>query len=106
MDTFIQVMTTTETKGEADRIAARLVEGKQAGCVQVIGPIVSTYQWEGAVERGEEWLCLIKTSRKLFPEVEKTITELHPYDVPEIIALPIVTGSAPYLAWLDGELKK
>ncbi len=106
MEQFIQVMTTTESKEDAEKIARTLVEEKLAGCIQILGPLVSTYRWEGAVEQGEEWLCSIKTSKELFPAVETAIKELHPYEVPEIIALPIVVGSAEYLGWLGGQLRK
>jgi periplasmic divalent cation tolerance protein len=105
MSDYIQVMTTTEKKEEAQRIARVLVEKRLAGCVQVLGPITSTYWWQDQVESAEEWLCFIKSSRQLYPELETTITEVHPYDTPEIIATPIVTGSRDYLSWLAGELK-
>lgn len=106
MEGFVQIMTTTEAKEDAVKIARALVEEKLAGCVQISGPLVSTYRWEGRVEQGEEWLCSIKTSNELFSAVERAIKELHPYDVPEIVALPIVTGSAEYLEWLGGQLSK
>jgi periplasmic divalent cation tolerance protein len=106
MEKFIKIFTTTEVKDDAEKIAEALVEQQLAACVQIIGPILSTYRWEGAVERGEEWLCSIKTAEALFGEVEKTIKTLHPYDVPELVALPIVNGSDEYLAWLGDQLRK
>ena len=105
MSDYIQVMTTTETKEEAQKIARALVEKRLAGCVQVLGPIASTYWWQDQVESAEEWLCFIKSSRQLYLELETAITEVHPYDTPEIIATPIVTGSRGYLSWLADELK-
>jgi periplasmic divalent cation tolerance protein len=98
---FLVVLTTTAEKTDAETIARALVERKLAGCVQVLGPIGSTYRWQGKVESAEEWLCLIKTRSGLFETVEGTIRELHPYEVPEIVALPIVQGSRSYLDWLS-----
>lgn len=106
MTDFLQVMTTTETRADAERIARALVERRLAGCVQVIGPLHSTYWWESAVETAEEYLCLVKSSREAYPALEAAIQELHPYDVPEILAVPVAAGSAAYLAWLQGELRR
>ncbi|MDD5532966.1 MAG: divalent-cation tolerance protein CutA [Syntrophales bacterium] len=101
---YIQVSTTTESREDAGRIAAALVERGLAGCVQVIGPIASTYRWQGKIETATEWLCLIKTSRDAYDRVEKSIRELHPYEVPEIIAVPLTQGSRNYLAWLGEQI--
>lgn len=103
---YIQVFTTTEKKEEAERIAKALVDRKLAACVQIVGPVVSTYWWKGNVEKGEEWLCFIKSKREIYEELEGTIKEVHPYETPEIIALPIVAGSKDYLEWLGEEVKK
>lgn len=100
MDEFIQVITTTTEKTEAQRLAHVLVEMGLAGCVQLIGPITSVYRWQGAIEEAPEWLCLIKTSRALYAEVEETIRCLHSYETPEILAVPVIAGSVSYLAWL------
>ncbi len=100
MTDYLQVQTTLEKRADAERLARALVEQRLAACVQVVGPIQSVYRWKDQIETAEEWLCLIKTCRDLYPVVEKTILELHPYEVPEIIALPIAVGSANYLAWL------
>ena len=100
MADYLQVQTTAGSAGEAERIGAALVERRLAACVQTVGPIASRYRWQGEVETAEEWLCLIKTSAARYPEVEAAISELHPYEEPEIIATPIVAGSAGYLAWL------
>ncbi len=104
MPDHIQVMTTTARRDEAERIAVTLVEARLAACVQVLGPIASTYRWKGAIESSQEWLCLIKTRQDLYEKVEASIRGVHPYEVPEVLALPVVAGSAPYLAWLDGEV--
>ncbi|OPY89215.1 MAG: Divalent-cation tolerance protein CutA [Smithella sp. PtaU1.Bin162] len=104
MKTYIQITTTTEIKEQAQIIARYLVEEKLAACVQILGPIASTYRWKGKIETTEEWLCLIKTRGSLYAQVEKAIINLHPYETPEIIAVPIVKGSSDYLAWLDDTL--
>ncbi len=100
LDAF-QVMTTTDTPELARRLAALLVQSRLAACVQVIGPITSTYWWEGQVEEAQEWLCLAKTRAERFAEIEQCIREHHSYDVPEIIAVPVSDISAPYLQWLQ-----
>jgi periplasmic divalent cation tolerance protein len=105
MTDFIQVVTTTDSREDADRIARALVEQRVAGCVQILGPISSTYRWQGEIETAEEWLCLIKSRRDRYPDLEQAIQELHSYDVPEILATPVVAGSAAYLQWLADELR-
>ena len=106
MKSFIQVSTTTETKEEAQKIAKYLVEQKFAACVQITGPIESTYHWKGHVETANEWLCLIKTREDYFDKVEAAIKKLHSYETPEIIAIPIFKGSREYLNWLCDETEK
>ncbi len=106
MSDYLQIVTTTETKDDANRIAAALVERRLAACVQVLGPITSTFRWEGEVQTAEEWQCVAKTRAALYPQVEAAIRELHTYQVPEIIATPIVAGSRAYLDWIDGEVSK
>jgi periplasmic divalent cation tolerance protein len=106
MEEYLQISTTSEEKQDAERIARSVVEKRLAACVQITGPIISTYHWKGAIETSEEWLCLIKSRRDLYEEIEKAIKEIHPYETPEIIATPIVAGSEDYLAWLGDELKK
>jgi len=103
---YIQVFTTTEKKEDAEKIAKALVEKRLAGCIQVVGPIISTYWWKDNVETAEEWLCIIKSKKDIFNELEKSIKEIHPYEVPEIIAMPVVAGSDDYLQWLSKELRK
>jgi periplasmic divalent cation tolerance protein len=101
MAEFLQVLTTAGSEEEAGRIAAVLVERRLAACVQVVGPIVSRYRWQGAIEEEREWQCLAKTTRAAYDAVEAAIREAHSYDEPEIIATPIVAGSAGYLAWIE-----
>ena len=104
MEGFIQVMTATERKEDAERIARSLVEMRLAGCVQIVGPVVSVYRWKGRIETAEEWLCLIKSSEDRYGAIEEAIRSRHPYETPEIISLPITAGSRDYLNWLRGEL--
>lgn len=101
MTDCVQVLTTAGSEEEAERIAHLLVERRLAACVQVVGPIVSRYRWQGAVEEEREWQCLAKTTRVAYPEVEAMIRELHSYDEPEIVAIEIIAGSAAYLAWIN-----
>jgi periplasmic divalent cation tolerance protein len=105
MTEFVQITTTTGKRQDAEQIAAELVSRKLAGCVQVSGPIVSTFRWQGKVETGEEWMCVIKTSREKIADIKRTFEEIHPYEVPEMIAIPIIEGSEEYLHWLQTELE-
>jgi periplasmic divalent cation tolerance protein len=102
---YIQVVTTTENREDAQRIARTLVEQRLAACVQILGPITSTYWWKEAVEIAEEWLCLIKSREDRYRELEQTIRDLHPYEVPEILAMPVLAGNPSYLQWLTNELR-
>ena len=104
MAEHIQVLTTTGSRADAQAIADALVEQRLAGCVQVVGPITSTYRWQGKVETAEEWLCLAKSRRDLYEAVERAIRAVHPYEEPEILAVPVTAGSASYLRWLDENL--
>ena len=90
---------------EAARLADLLIGAHLAGCVQILPEIESVYRWEGKIERQAETLLLAKTTRSKFDELEREVRALHSYDTPEIIALPIVTGSAPYLEWLSESVK-
>lgn len=101
----IVVMTTVADRADAERIAAALVAKQVAACVQVSGPIESTFRWKGQVEVAQEWMCLIKSRRDLYPEIETAIRELHSYQQPEIIALPVVAGSAGYLRWVADSVR-
>jgi periplasmic divalent cation tolerance protein len=106
MPEYIQVVTTVKHRDEAARIGRALVEERLAACVQISGPITSTYRWRGQIETAEEWQCMAKSRRDLFEPIERTIRRLHSYETPEIIATPISAGSEAYLAWLDAELAK
>ena len=101
MSNHVEITTTTASRDDARRIARTLVEKRLAACVQIRGPIESTYRWQGNVETAEEWQCVAKTRRDLFGEVERAIRELHPYDVPEILAVEIIATSEAYARWLE-----
>jgi periplasmic divalent cation tolerance protein len=104
MTEHLQVLTTIDSEEAAERISAALVERRLAACVQVAGPISSTYRWQGKIERAREWMCVAKTTAERYPEVEEAIRELHSYDEPEIVATPIVAGSVGYLDWIGESL--
>ena len=85
-------------------MARTLVEERHAACAQVQGPIESTYRWEGRIERAAEWYCHLKTTLAAAPGLRARLRELHPYDTPEIIALPIVDGDPTYLRWIGASV--
>lgn len=103
MTDFIQVFTTMDKEEDARKIGGLMVEKKLAACVQILGPISSIYRWKGKVEEAKEWLCIFKSRRGLFQKLEKGIRSGHPYEVPEIVSLPIESGSRDYLNWLRDE---
>ena len=105
MSEYIQITTTTDNRDLAVKIAGSLVEQKIAACAQVSGPITSIYEWKGKIENSQEWYCVIKTRKDLYPRVEERIKKLHSYEVPEIIAVPIVAGNPAYLEWIDDVTK-
>ena len=100
-----QVTTTVATQADAERIAATLVEERLAACVQIAGPIASTYRWQGAIEHATEWYCHCKTTLARYPALEARLRALHPYETPEIIALPIVAALPAYLAWIEDSVR-
>ncbi|MGA2001268.1 MAG: divalent-cation tolerance protein CutA [Terriglobales bacterium] len=93
------VLTTTATREDAGKIARALVERRLAACVNVVA-IESVYRWKDEVESAEEWLLLIKTTAAAYDHVHAAIKELHTYDLPECVLLPIESGSEEYLAWI------
>jgi periplasmic divalent cation tolerance protein len=94
------VLTTTGSRTEAQTIGSALVEQRLAACVNIVGPISSTYRWQGKVENAEEYLLIIKTTAAAFPRVRDAIQRLHSYELPECIEVPIEDGSAAYLEWI------
>ena len=104
MTNKVVVLSTCGSPEEADKIARELVSQRLAACVSIVAGVRSLYQWKGALEDSQETLLLIKSTRELFPRLKSELSRLHSYEVPEIIALPVVDGAEPYLAWMDAEL--
>jgi periplasmic divalent cation tolerance protein len=103
---YVVVLVTCGTRSEARKIARRVVEQRLAACVNVLDARVeSFYRWKGQIERGREYLLLIKTARRNLRKLQAEVERLHSYDVPEFIALPIVSGSSAYLRWLGESLQ-
>ena len=102
----IVVLSTCPSEEEATRIARELVAKRLAACVNIIGGVRSIYHWKDAMEDSQEVLLVIKTSRALFENLRSQIERTHSYEVPEVIALPIVDGAESYLDWLGRSLAK
>lgn len=98
------VLTTAGSQKEADEIATNLVGARLAACVNIVPGITSVYRWQGEVQRDREWLLVAKTRRETLDALMKRVHELHSYEVPEVIAVPVVAGSEAYLHWVDGEV--
>lgn len=103
MTTPILILCNTPDQACAERIAAHLVERRLAACVNILAPCQSVYRWQGQIERAAEVPLLIKTVQSRYAALESAIRDLHPYEVPEIIAIPISEGLPAYLAWLAAE---
>ncbi|MCB9756802.1 MAG: divalent-cation tolerance protein CutA [Candidatus Omnitrophica bacterium] len=102
---FIVVYVTAKDLSEGRKIAQHLLARNLAACVNIIPNIESHYRWQGKVECSSEVLLVIKTRQSFFSKLAKAVKEVHGYDVPEIIALPIIAGEKKYLAWLAAETK-
>jgi periplasmic divalent cation tolerance protein len=100
----IVVLTTCDSEEQADRIARSLVERRLAACVNILPKALSVYRWKGAVENAQEFVLLIKSRRDVFDTLRAELSKIHSYEIPEIIALPVVDGSEAYLGWVDREL--
>lgn len=100
----IVVLVTAPDRETAEGLARTLVEERRIACANLLPPIRSIYRWEGKVEEGEEVLLLLKTNRDRFEELRARVVELHPYECPEVIALPVVVGHEPYLRWISASL--
>jgi periplasmic divalent cation tolerance protein len=98
---YIIVLVTAESKQEAEKIANHLLNDKLIACANIVGPVTSLYRWSGNIEHNEEWLTIMKTRQNLFERLTEVVKTLHSYEVPEILALPIVEGSKDYLDWMQ-----
>ena len=104
-DQFVIVLTTLPADGDAEGFASQLVEERLAACVNILPPMRSVYRWKGSVERADERQVVIKTTAPRIAALEARLRALHPYDLPEFVVIPIVQGSAGYLAWLTESTK-
>ena len=100
------VLTTCDSEKQAEKLAHTLVDQGLAACVNVLPKGRSIYRWEGKIEDSAEWLLLIKSRRDLFAALRAEIQKMHTYELPEVIAIPVVDGSEAYLNWLDDQLIK
>ena|SRR3990167_2914905 len=101
----IVIFVTAKDRDEAAKIAEKLVADKLIACANIVPGIQSVFRWEGEVDRADEVLLILKTGKNLFGKVVETVKSLHSYDLPEIIALPIIDGSKDYLAWIDSSVQ-
>lgn len=103
---YLLVVTTCPDEATAEAVANHLVEHRLAACVNVIPGMRSFYEWKGEVCRDQEFVLLIKSRKDVYPRLEKAIVDRHPYELPEVIALPIEAGLTNYLGWIDEQLDK
>jgi len=101
----IVVLVTVGSAQEAETIATALLEERLAACVNVTSPVRSLYRWEGRIADDREWQMVIKTQARLFEALAARVRALHSYDVPEIIALPVLAGTTDYVDWIQNETK-
>jgi len=104
--TYIIVLMTTSNQKEAENIAHKLLEEQLIACANIVDCVSSLFYWKQKIERENETLVIMKSSEKLFKQLTQRIQELHSYEVPEILALPITAGSQSYLDWLKSTLKR
>jgi periplasmic divalent cation tolerance protein len=100
---MLLVMTTVPDRDHAERIARTLVDERLAACVTILAAAVSTYRWQGAVETADELPLLVKTAAARLAPLQQRLLELHPYDLPEIVAIPVVAGLPAYIGWVLAE---
>lgn len=103
---YVIALTTLPADGNAEQLAQQLVEEKLAACVSILPPMRSVYRWKDGIERADERQLLIKTTAERLTDLEARLRQLHPYDIPEFVVLPIIQGSAPYLSWLSDSTRK
>ena len=102
---YIIVLVTTSSKQEAEKITQHLLDLKLIACGNIVGPVSSIFRWSGKTEKAEEYLTIMKTRKDLFNKLAVAVKTLHSYEVPEILALPVVEGAKTYLDWLESCLK-
>ena len=99
-DSFVVVLTTLPTRAKAREISKLLIQKKLVACVNLLGPAQSFFHWQGKLNQTQEYLLVLKTTARCFSRVRTFLEQNHPYQVPEIISLPIKKGNAPYLNWI------
>ena len=104
-NSYIIIIVTTAGREEAETIVQRLLEARLIACANIIGPVSSHFRWSGKMEKTEEYLILMKSRQDLFEKLSETVKALHNYEVPEILALPVVEGSKAYVDWLGSCLR-
>lgn len=102
----VMILTTVPDQAVAERLAGRLVETKLAACVNILGPVTSVYSWKGQIEHAAEYQLAIKTAAHLYPAVEQLLTQDHPYELPEILALGVSRGLPRYIEWINSCTKE
>ena len=102
---YIVVFVITANKAEAEKISQALLTERLIACANIVNPVTSFFFWSGKIDRAEECLVVMKSRRDLFLELAKRLKGLHSYEVPEVLAIPIIEGSAAYLGWLSEVLK-
>jgi periplasmic divalent cation tolerance protein len=105
MTDIVQVTTTVDSQSRAIQLAQTIVTERLAACAQIQGPIESVYWWRGKVDSATEWYCHFKTTKLLVEHLRTRVVKLHPYDVPEVIVVPVVDGHPPYLNWVALEIR-
>lgn len=99
----IVALSTCESYADAERIATHLVDRQVAACVNIVAGVTSIYRWQGKIERAGEWMLVIKTRAGLLENLKAELRSVHPYEVPELVAMNIVDGLESYLEWIDGQ---
>jgi periplasmic divalent cation tolerance protein len=102
----VVIFVTTGTEAEAHKIAELLLTKRKAACVNILPGVDSSFWWQGKLDSAQESLLIIKTRASLLPEIIELVKSVHSYEVPEIIALPIIGGNEDYLKWIDGEVRE
>lgn len=102
---FIQVFVSCESRQQAKTMVDSLLEAHIIACAQILPKIESFYHWQGQIERSEECLLILKSTGAQFPALQQLVNDLHSYDIPEVVAVPIVAGSPDYLKWINEHVK-
>ena len=105
LNNYIIILVTAKDKEEAEKISQLLLKERLIACANIVGPVTSFFHWSGQTEKAEECLIVMKSRRDLFAQVAEHVKRLHSYEVPEVLAFPIIDASKPYLDWMNAVLK-